>query len=289
MNENTLDLEYYQNGIKELLQKREEASDWATAIVINEENCDEVPVGASKMGGLPDLPPGINYPERERFIDEHDKYFKNFKLPLICQLNLADIAEYDVFDNLPKSGMLYIFWDGGDPGYFKKRYGIHTMRAFYWKGDISTLTRREADNITEVRPEKKVTFSTCKDIYGINEVDWQSMVEDLREELKGDCKDLGIDYEDIEEYQKIQDIFWLEDETSIYGGDKLSGFRAGLVRYGEDYWNGFLQLDEHEGSLWYAYINLHMSTVNGKYYYNQEDIEWQEWNEIGVSVEYDAD
>ena len=290
MGEKELDREYYVKEIEELLRKREEAEDWGIAVVLNEEECDDVPVGASKLGGLPDLPPGIDYPECEAFIDEKsDKYFKRAKLPLICQFNLADLAEYEVQDDLPKSGMLYIFWNGGDPGYFEKKYGIHTLRAYYWKGDISTLTRREADPDTEVRPEKKVSFSTHKDIVDMEESEWEDMLDELRYELESDCKEQGIDCSEVEEYDKIQDMFYMDDKTDIYGGDKLSGARAGCKYNDPEVWNGFLQLDEHTGSLWYAYINIRMSKVNGKYYYNEEDIEWQEWNEIGARVDYDAD
>lgn len=291
MSEGAIDLEYYENGIKELLKKREDAEDWAVSVVINEEKCENIPVGASKMGGLPDLPPGVNYPERERYIDEHDKYFKNFKLPLICQLNLADLAQFDIKDGLPKTGMLYIFWDGGDPDYFKKKYNVHPLRAYYWNGDISTLTRRSADPVTEVRPEMKATFSEYKETLEMETVEWEGMVEDLLCEFESDCKDNGIDSREHEMYDKIHDLYYIESEANIYGGDKISGFRAGCKYNCPGDWNSFLQLDEHEGALWYAYI--HVSTtdvkVNGKEYRYLSDAPEQVWTELHTSVEYDAD
>ncbi len=289
MNEQALDLDYYREQYSELLRHRAEVTDFATAVVINGETCDEVPVGASKMGGLPDLPEGIDYPECEQYLDEQDKYHKAQKLPLICQFDLAELAEFDLLDDLPKSGMLYIFWDGGDPGYFKKKYGIHTLRAYYYRGDRSTLTRREADPRTEIRPEQKVSFSEQEERFDMNEGDWEALVENLCEELKSDCQKRGIDYEELEIYKQIDDLYQMKDESCIYSGDKLSGFRAGLVQDGDISWNGFLQLDEHTGSLWYAYIDLRFSTVNGKQYPDPNTIDWQDWNEIGAGVDYDAD
>ena len=289
MNEQALDLDYYREETGKLLRKRSEIAERMTAVIIQEAECGSVPVGASKMGGLPDLPAGIAYPECEQYLDERDKYHKAQKLPLICQFDLAELAEFDILDRLPKTGMLYIFWNGDDPDYYMKKYDIHTLRAYYYRGDRSSLTRREADPHTEVRPEKMVTFSEKEECFDINEVDWQAMVEDLREDLKSECQDFGIDYEDLAEYKKIEEIFWMEDESCIYGGDKLSGFRAGLVRDGENNWNGFLQLDEHTGSLWYAYIGLRFSAVNGKQYPAPDEIDWQDWNEIAAYVDYDAD
>ncbi len=82
----------------------------------------EIPIGASK-GGCPDLPPEIELPN----------------MPLLVQINLYELAESgaDVENLLPKTGMLYIFWnpepleDFEDPDY----------DIIYWDGDMSTLRR----------------------------------------------------------------------------------------------------------------------------------------------------
>lgn len=78
----------------------------------------EIPIGASKTG-RPDLPPEIALPD----------------MPLVMQINLYELAESgaDVENLLPKTGMLYIFWN----------YEIDECDydIIYWDGDMSTLRR----------------------------------------------------------------------------------------------------------------------------------------------------
>lgn len=82
----------------------------------------EIPVGASKTG-CPDLPPEIALPD----------------MSLVIQLNMCEIAESgaDAENLLPKTGMLYIFWNPEPLEYFEDPdYDI-----IYWDGDMSTLRR----------------------------------------------------------------------------------------------------------------------------------------------------
>ncbi len=80
---------------------------------------DGVPVGASKSGGCPDLPPEIALPD----------------IPLLVQINLYELAESgaDIENLLPKTGMLYIFWNQEID---ECKYDV-----IYWDGDMSTLRR----------------------------------------------------------------------------------------------------------------------------------------------------
>lgn len=57
-------------------------------------------VGVSKLGGLPDLPADLQWPER-----------KNVPQSFIAQITLEDVRAYDVNKVLPQSGMLWFFYD----------------------------------------------------------------------------------------------------------------------------------------------------------------------------------
>jgi uncharacterized protein YwqG len=57
-------------------------------------------VGMSRIGGLPSLPDGMAWPE-----------WKGKPLSFLCQLNLAEIPEACDRQDLPKTGMLYFFYD----------------------------------------------------------------------------------------------------------------------------------------------------------------------------------
>lgn len=67
-------------------------------------------IGASKVGGSPDLPSGITWPE-----------WKGLPQSFIAQIRLEDVHQYDVHKVLPDHGMLWFFYDaqqetyGADP------------------------------------------------------------------------------------------------------------------------------------------------------------------------------
>ena len=60
---------------------------------------DTIPVGASKVGGLPDLPRGADWP-----------WWKGLPLPFVAQINLAEAAPFDDERALPPTGLLLFFW-----------------------------------------------------------------------------------------------------------------------------------------------------------------------------------
>ncbi|KEK24178.1 YwqG family protein [Bacillus gaemokensis] len=61
---------------------------------------DTLSIGRSKMGGVPDVPVGFEYPTYEGNI-----------LDFIAQFNLADLQDVGMSHDLPKTGMLYFFYD----------------------------------------------------------------------------------------------------------------------------------------------------------------------------------
>ena len=76
-----------------------------------EVNESTLQLGASKLGGLPDLPQGTAWPEKQ-----------GQPQSFIAQIRLEDVHSYDVDKVLPEKGMLWFFYDaaqetyGDDPG-----------------------------------------------------------------------------------------------------------------------------------------------------------------------------
>jgi uncharacterized protein YwqG len=76
-----------------------------------EVNESTLQLGASKLGGLPDLPEGTAWPEKQ-----------GQPQSFIAQIRLEDVHSYDVDKVLPEKGMLWFFYDaaqetyGDDPG-----------------------------------------------------------------------------------------------------------------------------------------------------------------------------
>jgi len=67
---------------------------------------EKLPLGTSRLGGLPDLPPNVLWPKKDAVW-----------LEFVGQFRLEDLAAYDLENRLPETGMLYFFFDGTLAGY----------------------------------------------------------------------------------------------------------------------------------------------------------------------------
>ncbi|HEX9012990.1 MAG TPA: YwqG family protein, partial [Anaerolineaceae bacterium] len=65
-----------------------------------------LPVGASHLGGLPDLPAGTEWPS-----------YQGKPMSFVAQINLADAAPADAAQLLPSAGMLWFFYDAAQQTY----------------------------------------------------------------------------------------------------------------------------------------------------------------------------
>ncbi len=72
----------------------------------------DIPVGASKMGGLPDLPEGVPWPSWHE------------PMAFIAQFNLAEVAPYDLEHALPPSGLLSFFYETDGEPLYAARWGL---------------------------------------------------------------------------------------------------------------------------------------------------------------------
>jgi len=108
---------------------------------------EDTPLGSTKLGGLPDLPPGVAWPVVDGIL-----------LEFVGQFRLADLTSYDAEGRLPQSGMLYFFFDGMLTGY---EYGETKDRraVLYYDGPFDALTRRQMPPHDHGRAFK--VFSPC--------------------------------------------------------------------------------------------------------------------------------
>jgi len=61
---------------------------------------DLLPIGASRLGGVPDLPPGTAWPDRD-----------GVPMEFVAQIRLADLASLPAAARLPQDGSLVFFWN----------------------------------------------------------------------------------------------------------------------------------------------------------------------------------
>lgn len=69
----------------------------------------ELSLGASKLGGMPDLPRGFEFPYFEG--EGMDDTVKNRPLAFLAQINLKEAAQFDREHLLPESGLLSFFYE----------------------------------------------------------------------------------------------------------------------------------------------------------------------------------
>jgi len=121
---------------------------------------EQIPIGYSKIGGLPDFPPGVKWP----FMDEFPSAF-------VAQINLAQISPEVNQDRLPEHGLLSFFsvnaWqleDGDIPADLP--WERATSQVLYFTDEASTLKRHPKPNEVDMRvfPSAEVIFETTSSL-----------------------------------------------------------------------------------------------------------------------------
>jgi hypothetical protein len=138
---NNVGLGHHWNDLKRIVSP----SILLTSIPIKEG--EELPIGISKLGGLPDLPAGMQWPEKDGIL-----------LEFIGQFRLDELASYDDDKQLPDSGMLYFFFDGMLTDYIKGKTPDRCKVIRYFAVDDS-LSRLEPP---DERPWQFSIYTPCK-------------------------------------------------------------------------------------------------------------------------------
>lgn len=239
------------DGYAETAEKLKKYYRNAVVLSVKDIRGNDIPVGASKMGGFPDLPPEIEYPVMseytETWLQGNNKgeveHYEKSAMQLVAQINLYELAESgaDVENLLPKTGMLYIFWSGEIMELESSEWAEITAvepdktafhKVIYWDGDMSALRRTEPPCLyysryfEECLPEFAVTF------------------------------DSDAEYSE----DSVNEIDGLEEaaETEVYdfsnNCNKLLGFLHGVNKPDTDENTvNLFQFDYDIGCLWYAY------------------------------------
>jgi len=97
----------------------------------------KLPIGASKVFGNPDVWDGFEWPQ---FTESEESYDLSF----VCQIGCADAATFGKDDLLPKSGMLYFFYDMDEMP--KESISPKASRVLYYDGDVIYCKRGKWKN-----------------------------------------------------------------------------------------------------------------------------------------------
>ena len=202
-----------ESSILGLLQPMEKSSIKIEYNLVNEE---KLPIGASKIGGDPDLPSDFEW--LYYYGESYRGVFDNYPLSFLAQINCKEISQYDKDSQLPSEGMLYFFYELETMTWGFSPEDKGSAKVYYYPGDVSDLRRTElpSDLLEENRfPEMSITFSTEKEFPDFEEfIEWHGI----------------FDYEQYDEYntEKSKLVPMVEEDSSI---TKLLGY-ANLIQGG---------------------------------------------------------
>jgi uncharacterized protein YwqG len=128
---------------------------------------DSLELGASKIGGAPDLPEGTEWPR-----------WQDVPLGFIAQFRLADVAEYGAEGELPASGMLHFFYDARPQTWASDAGAGESWRVLYHEGETTSLIRAAApaDLPEESRfPACELSFASAADLPPWESADMQQL------------------------------------------------------------------------------------------------------------------
>jgi uncharacterized protein YwqG len=151
-------------------------------IHISKAEAGDLPVGSSRFGGLPDVPPGFTWP-----------CWRDRPLGFLAQLRCEELAAVDSSHLLPNSGVLYLFYD-----FIKKPWGANPKDrggavVLYVENAAlaSPASLPEGAKAEEVSlPQFSVRFSAVPSV--------PSPGCDVSEQL--DLKQLGLNDEELDRY-----------------------------------------------------------------------------------------
>lgn len=148
---------------------------------------EDIPVGASKFGGLPDLPTDVEWFRNEE---------TDIPMSFVGQVNFGEATPYDAEHKLPDSGMLYFFYDCSPDG---MHWGFNPedangWKVFFYDGDMAALSRREAPEDLE-EDDNGTVFGTAR------------MCFEAGMELPAPESDLTNDL-DLPEDEETEDAYW---------------------------------------------------------------------------------
>ena len=93
---------YEKYGSERIIEEIKSYAKNAVEISLKVSDDQQIPIGASKFGGSPDLPRSEPWPVNEQ---------TGKPLHFVAQINFSEVSEFDTQSELPSRGMLYLFYD----------------------------------------------------------------------------------------------------------------------------------------------------------------------------------
>lgn len=176
----------------------------AIKLEFNSDNNEDIPIGASKFGGKPDVPKDFEW-----FYycgQDYNGETKNRPLSFLAQINCEEVSQYDQDSLLPSKGILYFFYELSTMTWGFSPEDKGSAKVYYFNGDVSQLIRTNFPHDMEDEnklPEIQLSFSKKDDLPCYEEFSKQ------------------YDYNDWEHYDEVRSMNGYEVEETI---SKLLGY-----------------------------------------------------------------
>jgi uncharacterized protein YwqG len=222
-------------------------------ITILADECDEVSrPDESKIGGNPYLPSDFSWPV---LTYEDDS---TVPLSFFCQINLDDVAEYDVDGVLPRHGMLYFFYECESSSWGYDPEDRDCARVYYYEDTSGFSPFDPPEDIAEeyLIPEIKISFRRKVSYPSFEEfsesngcpLDFEEYYDVLRSlgaELDSDSEHKLLGYADIIQNEMLTDCERINRD--LYCGDFESYAETPVdilaeINASRDEWTLLLQL-----------------------------------------------
>lgn len=213
-----------------------------------------LPIGASKLGGVPDLPAGFSWPQ-----------WRSLPQSFLAQINLDDVRTYDIDGLLPLQGMLWFFYDaqqrtfGSDPTdrgswqvFFLLDKELNRLQRTPPPTQLPATSQFHACSVSFV---SEITFSQQPPLE-IPNLSWTDAKQEKYEALLSTLRDPAdralIHHRLLGYPDTIQDDMRLQCQLVSQGVTEINDPRISGLAPGAKDWQLLLQIDsdEHSGMRW---------------------------------------
>lgn len=224
---------------------------------------ETLPLGVSKMGGLPDLPANFVWP-----------YYGDKPLTFIGQFRLSELAPHDTSGLLPKTGRLYFFYEADEAGLFEVP-DRNVWRLAYIEDEAAPLVRT-------VHPTFQGKWGLIQSLpaHAIRYVDALSMPI----VFWNSRMDVGVDFEDVS--QSGQSIDNVKSDAIPAAFNSYWEIVSPFIDHPLHFWFGhpcrYQNLVEREAVIESEQISLQQDSQTGLYHYTDEQLahiqsQMQQW------------
>jgi uncharacterized protein YwqG len=218
----------------------------AIGIKANPTEENSLAVGASKLGGLPDLSAGVAWP-----------MWKDLPMSFIAQFRLADLRPYDVEKALPPRGMLYFFYDAKQETYGHTGAERGGWKVIYQADPVPQLQRTAAPQ--NLPPEarfgarsaafsSKITLPQWQKVF-LKNANWKPEEEETYSQFMADFPagdDAPYRNHLLGHPDELQDDMHLEVHMAAHGVDPKSQWAAQSMAEPALGWRLLFQVDSDE-------------------------------------------